>query len=141
MKMADFKEQLETIRLIAETIARQHNNHLGRDRQLEALRSLIECYMTNLTRVYAYTTEDWPIQKTTLQTIYDLCMPQVDNETHTSVKARIWLAVDVSNLALVRFNEQKYQAKRSYFEVRATEIVENAPDDFRPPSSVDDIPF
>ncbi len=84
----------EALDLMLESAIRDHKSHDDRNRQLAVIRAVIDEW---LRRYSMYTSQEDKELKAVeaFHAIYQLCIWQLDHETHTSVKDRLGLARNI----------------------------------------------
>lgn len=132
MKVATFEQQLQTIITVAWTLVHVDLNHDRRNERLKALQAVIDNYIQNTER-WGLMDDDTQYRLTVLRTCYEMAIWRLEHETHSCVKTRLRLMVEVCENAL-GVMQRKEEASRPW----ATAKVEP----FNPPpQDMDDIPF
>lgn len=115
MRMPSYKIMLESIALIAETIARNHYNHEQRNARLSVLGTRLLSYMRWIERFSCYVDQDWQEQLIALRALYELTAPADANElghmNHTAMRNQCWLMVEVAREALIKWEKNEERQK------------------------------
>lgn len=106
MYTADYDTMLSTIRTAAQTIAKGHYNHSQRDSRLQALQRLIWRY----TRMHTADAE----KHNALRQLYEMCFGHVDYETHSDIRARCYLIVEMAELEIDQYHKQQEEARNKF---------------------------
>lgn len=118
MKVSNYETQLIVLKTILEAIVRQHYSHDRRNERLRNVQSLVDNYLN----IQSYE-GDRQSQGATLKTIYDLCIWTLDYETHSSVKSRLRLALDVIDVALIKVMSEAAKERRSRSSVESSQDI------------------
>lgn len=111
MKPSNFVEMMQTLIILAKTIAIQQMNHEQRNNRLSVMRSMIEAFMDQHSRFTWYTAADPLTENVTLRALYELAVWRRDHETHTDMKQRLRLFVEVAMYGMEQHSKAE-KAKR-----------------------------
>lgn len=96
--------KMEALDLMLESCIKDHSSHDRRNRALTALRGLLDNWITDYGR-YQDTEDTEAKALITFEAIYQLCIWQLDHETHIHVKTRLFMARNLIARFLIRRNE------------------------------------
>lgn len=110
MKPRHATTKLEALDLMLEAAIVDHKSHESRNRQLSVIRGILDQWIPEFN---SYTSQEDEERKTrpTLEAIYQLCIWQLDHETHTCVKDRLCLA---KNLIAIYFRRVEELRQKKY---------------------------
>jgi hypothetical protein len=130
---------MQTLIILAKTIASGHMNHQQRDNRLAVVRKKIEDFIEQHSRSTWYVAADPLTESVTLKALYELAVWHGEHETHHDMKQRLRLFVEVAMYGM----EQHSKAEKEKRENRVSTLIESA---FVPASkqfdaNTPDIPF
>lgn len=143
MYTATYDQQLSAIHEAMQTIARHWNSHERRDLRLSAVRFLIWRYLTGM---HAGTAAE-QVQQTILRSLYEMSFPREEYETHSAVRARCWLIVEMCENAQQLYRKERDELQRSSRANLSSMWADALPDDDgdqptdQAPDTFDDIEF
>lgn len=115
MMNPSYKQILQSVSFIAETIARKHYNHEQRNNRLSVLGSRILAYMQWIERFSCYVDENFPEQLIVLRSLYELTAPndhyELLSRTHSDMRTQCWLLVDVAREGLRQWEKNEKRKK------------------------------
>lgn len=140
--------KMESLDLMIESVIRDHSSHERRNMRLSALRGILDEWIRDYRR---YQDEEDTEAKalTTFEAVYQLCIWQLDHETHVCVKTRLYMARNLISLFLIRRQEavmKGIEDRKRQAKIRAAvvEIEPSAAEDDTAtamPIELDDLPF
>lgn len=139
MKPLSAEQQLSAIITMAATIMADRTSHERRNERLEVVRRMIEDFIDYSDRTLCYLGETPAAHSDVLRTCYQLAIWQQKNETHTCVRNRLRLLVEVAlyGKSLIFHNRDLLAAER-----RTAALVRQSngtePDNEDPPGAMDD---
>lgn len=140
MKVATFEQQLQTIITIAVTLVHTDLNHERRNDRLKALQAVIDNYMQGVER-WGMQNDDTRYQLTILRTCYEMAIWRLEYETHSCVKTRLRLLVEVCENALGVLRRKEDERRTMIRHMTAVTSVSVDDDYSPPPQDMDDIPY
>jgi hypothetical protein len=96
--------KMEALDLMIDSIIVDHSSHERRNLRLSALRGILDDWIRDYAR-YQDTEDTEAKALTTFEAIYQLCIWQLDHETHVCVKTRLYMARSLISLFLIRRRE------------------------------------
>jgi hypothetical protein len=118
MLTRDTATKLESLDLMLESCIKDQSSHERRNQHMSAIRRLLDSWIKDLTRYQS--SEDREAKALlTLEAIYQLCIWQLDHETHVDVKTRLFMARNL----ITRCLTNREQARRDAIDKRTREIL------------------
>lgn len=108
MYVADFDTMLSTVRAALLTIAKNQYNHQRRDERLQAVQRLIWHYME-----MGHIKGGDSTQYNALRQIYEMCFEHEPHETHTAVRGRCYLIIEMLELEINQHRKEKDEEQRN----------------------------
>lgn len=94
MKFATWEQKLRIIKRMLELIRKAHVNHDTRNRRLAVVRTFIEYWLEHSSSNFAGDL-NWQGKVDTLETIYHSLIWSMDRETHSAVKDRLTIVIEM----------------------------------------------
>lgn len=108
MYVANFDTMLSTVRAALLTIANNHYSHQRRDERLQAVQRLIWHYME-----MGHIKGGDSTQYNALRQIYEMCFEHEAHETHTAVRGRCYLIIEMLELEINQHRKEKDEEQRN----------------------------
>lgn len=124
--------KFESLDLMLESCIKDQSSHERRNQHMFAIRNLVDYWISDLRR-YQDAEDREAGALTTLEAIYQLCIWQLEHETHVDVKTRLFMARNL----VARFLHKREQARRDAIDKRSREIIASRRDEQDPFESMD----
>lgn len=110
--------KMESLDLMLESCIKDQSSHERRNEHLSAIRRILDNWISDLRR-YQDEYDRAAKALTTLEAIYQLCIWQLDHETHTDVKTRLFMARNL----ILRFQFRRDKAVSDGIDKRSREFI------------------
>lgn len=113
-------QKMEALDLMLESCIKDQSSHERRNQHLTAIRIIIDNWLRDL-RHYQSPEDREAKASITLEAIYQLCIWQLDHETHVDVKTRLFMARNL----ISRFLTNREKARTAAIDKRSREILQS----------------
>lgn len=124
--------KFEALDLMLESCIKDHSSHERRNEHMTAVRYILDNWARGF-RSYQDEYDREAKALATIEAIYELCIWQLDHETHTDVKTRLFMARNL----IKRFLANRDKAIRDGIDRRSRQIIASRRDEQDPFESMD----